>query len=384
MKRSGPRTVLSACRRLWRGGQRIFPALVAIGRPGFDAGADIERQPDCLDSQVQEATGLIKMQQYQEAERILTQALVHHPNQLALLECLARVAQHDERWAEALERWRSLAERWPNYINASAQIANILARTGQCREAEEVLDAALARSPNHPLLVEALARTAQRDGRWLDALQHWQNLSMARPNQVEAWVQRIKVLTKLQRFAEAERVLHTAAQRWPKHPKLIEALAIAARRDLRWSDALAHWQDLTERYPGHINAWVRRVKVLLELQRPDEAKDVLRIAMERWPNHPKMQEARADALESEQRWPEALKCWKSLSNSHPNFAASHVGHHIAICEIRIGRADDAGRSLEEAIGAREEAAVFQRLFGPHAPFIPYYGRQIEDVFRNLR
>ena len=105
--------------------------------------------------------------------------------------------------------------------------------------------------------------------------------------------------------------------------------------------------------------------------------------MERWPDHPKLKEARALALESEQRWSEALTCWRDLATAHPSHAVSHVGQHIALCEIKLGRVGAAGRSLEEAIGAREEAAAFERMFGPYAPYIPYYGMRIEEAFRAL-
>ena len=156
-----------------------------------------------------------------------------------------------------------------------------------------------------------------------------------------------------------------------------------AQRDGRWADALGHWENLTLRSPDQLNGWVRRIKILAELKRPEEAADVLRGALERWPNNPKLNEARALALEGEQRWSEALKCWRKFAVAHPSHAASHVGQHIAMCEIKLGRVGEAGRSLEEAVGAREEAAVFERMFGSYAPFIPYYGMRIEEAFRDL-
>lgn len=231
--------------------------------------------------------------------------------------------------------------------------------------------------------MKCLALAAQQDGRWSDALRQWRDLSAAHPDRADASVNQIKILTKLQRFAEAERMLRDAAERWPDHPKVIEASALAAQREMRWSDALAHWQDLTVRRPGRLTAWVRRIKVLLELRRIEEANEVLGTASERWSDHPRLKETKAHVLESEQRWAEALECWRDLSSNHPGRAASLVGEHIATCEIKAGAVGEAGRSLEEAMGAREEAAAFHRMFGSQARFIPYYGRQIEDDFRDL-
>lgn len=268
-------------------------------------------------------------------------------------------------------------------VGSQLQAANKLLQSRHFEDAESVLTAALTHHPDHPDLVECLARVAQRDGRWADALRHWQSLSAADPDRVEASVSQAKMLTKLRRPAEAEQVMGAARERWPDHPKVIEALALDAQRDKRWSDALAHWEDLTLRRPDHLNGWIRRIKTLAELKRPEEAADLLRGAMERWPNQPKLKEARALALEGEQQWFEALKCWRNLAVTHPSHAVSDVGQHIAMCEIKLGRVGAAGRSLEEAIGAREEAAIFERMFGSFAPFIPYYGMQIEAAFRDL-
>ena len=204
----------------------------------------------------------------------------------------------------------------PNrYVNSQLQIATELLQTRRLEEAERVLNEALTRHPNHPALLDCMARVAQRDGRWADALRHWQTLSAAQPDRAEASLNQIKALTKLQRFAEAEQLLRVVGQRWPDRPRVIEALASAAERDMRWA--------------------------------------------------------------------EALKCWRRLANAHPSHAASLVGQHIAMCEIKLGRVGDAGRSLEEEIGARQEAPVLQRMLGSHARFVSYYGRRIEDAFRDL-
>lgn len=286
-----------------------------------------------------------------------------------------------------LTPWQSDAkadvQRPSGYVKSQLRAATELLQSRRLEAAESVLNEALVRYPDHPDLLECRALVVQRDGRWSDALRQWQDLAATHPDRTEAPVNRVRILTKLQRFAEAEQVLREAVERWPDHPKLIEASALAAQRERRWSDALADWQNLTQRHPGRLAPWVRRIKVLLELRRIEEAEEVLRSASERWPDHPKLKEAKAHLLESEQRWSEALECWRDLSSHHPGHAASLVGEHIATCEIKTGDVGVAGGSLEEAMGAREEAVAFQRMFGSQARFIPYYGRQIEDAFRDL-
>ena len=314
-----------------------------------------------------------------------------------------------------------------NDAEARAQKANRLAGRGRFAEAEAVLTEAAAELPDHPALLEGLVQVAQRRNDWPEVLKRARFLAERHPDLIRGWMMTAKALTELNYFAEAERVLTETAAKWPDHMVPLEARARVAQRQKNKPEALKRWRALAERHPHLVRARIHVAQALLKLHQPKQAKVELAETLTLWPDHvgvrlamvdvllqlgqvaeaeelliatgiqspddpapddpapddPAIMEAWAHLCEHRQRWPEALRRWQALTDRHPDKIGHQTRTHTALCLFKLGRIDDARSIVAEIVGSREEGQVFNDLFGPCAPMVSYYGRQIEDTFRNV-
>ena len=236
-------------------------------------------------------------------------------------------------------------------------------------------------------------------------------------NDAEARVREAKRLAERGHFAEAEAVLSETAAAEPDHPAPLEALARLAQRQRHKSAVLKRWRALAERHPRLVRARIQVAQALLRLHQPKQARAELAEALSLWPDHPGVRLAMVDVLlqlgqldeaegllsetgadspddaavteawaqlcEHRQHWPEALRRWQALSAHQRDKVGQQARSHTALCLFKLGRIDEARSVVAEMVGSREERQVLDDLFGPCAPMVGYYGRRIEDTFRNL-
>ena len=93
-------------------------------------------------------------------------ATAHEESWLAAIAAFERVGKpRDARIA-----YTTFLKRWPENVNASIGLANTYHASGELKEAERVLRAALARDPDSVVVLNNLAQTLSDQGRNLEAL----------------------------------------------------------------------------------------------------------------------------------------------------------------------------------------------------------------------
>lgn len=304
---------------------------------------------DHVAAQVRKAVRQAQMGQFAEAEDNLTKAADDYPDHPGPLRGLASLARLQEDWPKALKCSRLLAERHPDLMHGWILTGKALIKLRYFTEAERVLAVAVAKWPNDAAPMEALARVAQRRRNWPEALKRWRLVVKHHPRLPRARIQVAQILVKL------------------NQPK----------------DAQAELAETFARRPNHIGVRVAMTDVLLRLGQIAEAERLLAGTHTETLDDPVLMDAWACVFEYQQRWSEALKYWKALTFQHGDRSGIRVQSHIALCLFKTGRTDDARSVVAEMVGSEEEGQARNELFGLYAPNISYYGRQIEDSFRNM-
>jgi FkbM family methyltransferase len=108
------------------------------------------------------ADGLLLLGRFEQAEAVVRQGMLVHPQNAKLEERLARIARASGYSANAVQLWTRLMERHPETRSGwiHRRIADALASEGLLQRALAVLDDGLALNPGDSPLLEARARIA--------------------------------------------------------------------------------------------------------------------------------------------------------------------------------------------------------------------------------
>src|ERR1700722_968654 len=159
-------------------------------------------------------------------------------------------------------------------------------------------------------------------------------------------------LLKAGALDEAECLYGAIAQSLPSVPIGYAGLARTAARRRAWSDALTRWDGVIDRFPkqAHPNWPVERAAVLVELDRLDEAEQILRTLIESADTRAAGLAALARLAMRREWWPEALEWSETLRDEggeqrNPQWVAERANALAA-----LGRLDEAERIFREMMG----------------------------------
>ena len=166
-------------------------------------------------------------------------------------------------------------------VAAAADCANALVAAGCLNEAEIIFQALSIGAPNVPAGLVGLARIAMQRQAWVQALASWDDV-IARfgGDSNRVWeAARARCLAQLDCLDEALEIYERLAHEIPDRPAAFIGLADIAARRRSWSQALARWDEVLERFPDHpdLPAWrATRAGILTHLGRSDEAQETFR------------------------------------------------------------------------------------------------------------
>jgi tetratricopeptide (TPR) repeat protein len=224
-------------------------------------------------------TALREMGRWEEAEALLATAVERFPSDLALTAAYASSASRRRDWREALRRWDQVLARSGRATRPpwQAALAEALLQLGHMEKAEAAFRGALRSDPGLGLAEVGLARIAMWQGRWADALAHWDRaLNSAGCSAQRDWhVGRAVALRRLVRYDEADAVLRRLLQIDPgffdARLQLIQLLTAAGKFEAALGETFA---------AGDLPALVaQRIDVLIRLQRLGDARAEFRRAV---------------------------------------------------------------------------------------------------------
>ena len=203
------------------------------------------------------------------------------------LRCVAQQLTEEVAGAAIAARLRDASVApTPDSVAACTQF---LQRVSFISQAEMLFQALAQYYPSVGAGAVGLAHVAMERKSWARALRRWSDVMAAYPNQNQAYflTARARVLSELERKAEAIAILDGVVRDFANLPFGYTALAQLAMRQGQWSEALERWDDVLARFPQHdsnVFSKIGRAVTLLELARYAEAEASLRevIQAEPW------------------------------------------------------------------------------------------------------
>lgn len=184
-----------------------------------------------------------------DAEIVLTETLRLFPSDFAALVAIASVAVEREHWQLALQRWDKVREAFPDRPAGFLGASSALVKLKRSDAAQAVLAEAERRFPADREVAVANAVLATEQGAWPTALERWQRVRADFDELPWGHVETGVALFHLNRFAEAERLLGPATERFPHDARaaIFHAMLATQRRD--WTRALRRWSLARQRFP---------------------------------------------------------------------------------------------------------------------------------------
>ncbi len=218
-----------------------------------------------------------------EAEAALLEGQRQVPGEPALFIDHAELAFDRRDWAESLQRFEAVRERFPQDWRSYRRIAAALRATGRAGEAEAVLLDGQGRHPQQPdlFLDHADLAAAARD--WPEALLRFEDARARFPGLWPPLREIALTYRKMERFADAERVIREGLELFPDEPEVMFAYADHAQWVGEVDEAIERYRAIRERYPHSHLAHFRLACSVGAARRLDEAEAMLIEVMKAFP-----------------------------------------------------------------------------------------------------
>ena len=132
-----------------------------------------------------------------------------------------------------------------DYANA----ARILRAEKRVDDADAMLSDGIERFPEHIGLAIDYCSAAMDRHEWSEALQRWERLQRAFPNELRGYIGAALALRELKKCEEGEARLLAAIDRFPEHPHPPIHYASFAQHRGDLSEALRRWERVRRRFP---------------------------------------------------------------------------------------------------------------------------------------
>jgi tetratricopeptide (TPR) repeat protein len=238
------------------------------------------------------------------------------------------------------------------------------------------LEAGDAVFPSDPRFAIAHAYNAQHCEDWPEAIRRWEAIREHFPDQQVAYTEGAVCLDKAGRYQELEALYGETSERFPGNERATIEFAWLAHHRRDWPTAIARWQTVRERFPGHLTGYLGYAYTLMEANRPADADALLEGGLSDDPNHPELLIAYARQAQQQKDWLEALRRFAIVVERVPARVSGFVGHAEALSQL--GRSDEAQAILRDAVVAFSEDPT---PFAEYARVAARQERYVEAVQR---
>ena len=259
-----------------------------------------------------------------------------------------RVMQHKQDSLNAFQRAQSLK---PSSDEANFCLGLAIIETGDLANAQKFLERAVKIAPNNAAARSALAGLLVRRGDTEGSLKHFRKGAVLRPDDADA---QVNYAMALQSQADHDGAVPHFRRTLALKPDAGDAalgLAISLSALGQTEEAEALFRTFLAARPDFPLALFNLGQLLKGQRRLDEAVVQLRAAAAATKNDPRMVQGLAEALVMAGKADEAIALLKVPVDPKAELAA-----HIGIVQLRMGRFDEAGVTLERVL-ARNPAHV---------------------------
>jgi len=328
-------------------------------------GAEIDFQsslklvPNRLSTLINLSIVLIKLNKFENAEKLINEGLIHYPKNKELLMGLVEI-------------YEKLINHKPDYVEAHVNLGNVYRELNMYEESVAAYNAAIIikpdlgevysnrgnifTNPKSDLADTYLERgNILRDLKLIDkALASYERAIQINSNYAEAHSNRGIALRELKRLEEAIVSYDRAIE---INPDLAEAYlnrGIALRELKLFDEALASYDRAIELDPNLSEAYSNRGNALKDLNRLDEALVSYAKAIDINPNNAEAYSNLGYALQYLNRLDDALASFNQAIEINPDYAQAYSNRGIALQELK--RTDEAINYFDKAISLEPQYA----------------------------
>lgn len=376
-----------------------------------------DQLPDAQIGATVGATLLRQMDRHEESDAVLLQAAAQFPQSEWIAVAYALNAQDVGDAKEALRRWTKVREQFPHNAYAYAASAAALLRLGQADECDALLKDASQRFPEHVdicvhFVNAALFRSdvyaalqrwldlerrfakghavnlqiaslfagqrtddsgaagasinealidAETRGDWPTAVRLGQELSALVPESVSTQLRCFNAYCMSGQRDKADQLLSSVMSRSPKDIRAAVTYAMMAQTQGDWAEAERRWRSL---FAAFADAHVVAAQVgaaLREAGRVQESNDLLRRAIEIWPDAASLRINYAFNADAAEDWTEAVRRWDAASRLLPDDESISYCRGTAIWHANINSGLADGKPAAAAAPRQGAAASEEEL-----------------------
>lgn len=306
---------------------------------------------------------LLQDNRVKEAEEAFKTLREKYPRQPQGFAGLAQAAQRRQHWVLALERWNDCLTKFPQHAPPLwyASKGNALLQLGRIKESEQLYQNLLRSHPEQMQGLAGLAQVAQLRQDWEAALEKWEAVIAAFPQQLNAHIQRGNVLLQLERVEKAEAVFQQAAEKWPELPGPLYGLARVAQYKKKYKLSVKIYHKASERFPENLHVRAEYIRSLLKIFDFDKAHEVYSTTAENVQD-PIFLSTLADIHMAEGNWPAAAKMMHDLCATTPDHLVLRLKQANILIQVSIALVDSS--YMNQAIEVLEQLVAKFPLYLP--------------------
>jgi tetratricopeptide (TPR) repeat protein len=284
------------------------------------------------------------LQRFDEAEALMNEGRTKTPGDMRFAIGLALVARARGDSETASQRWASVRKQFPGVMQSYAMGVEALRDLKRLQEAEALTQQTIARFPEEVLGYMEHARLADLQEDWKQALERW-NVVLTRFDHLSGYTGVAQAMVKFGRYDEADALLTRARVRYPTEPAPSIGLAQSAQARGDVAEAVVRWKRVAQRFPLHAPAVFSTAGALDQLGATADAEEVLRDAVDHFPDEPRALAELGMLLLRRQDFTAAAETFATLRGYFPDHQASYL--HGADALTQAGRPDEAEALREE-------------------------------------
>ncbi len=286
------------------------------------------------------------------------------PDDIRLLHDLARAHEKQQNWPAAERLWRRYITRDDSRWWAYAALAATLRAQQRGTEAEVILRDGAARLPSEPEILAEAARAAEIGGDLPEAMRTWERIIALFPDRWIGFRGKAKVLGHSGRQRDADRLIETHAPLVSSDIDALHDLARLAERRRDWSLAENVWRSFLAANQRSPWAYAALAGALREQSRYPEAEDILRDALQRFPQDIDMPVEAARCAELRGALAEAARHWRAVSALRPRSPRGPLGEAAML--RRQGQIKAADEVILAAVDRLPDEPLLLEAYGRNA------------------
>lgn len=266
-------------------------------------------------------------------------------------------------WWELLRgpRWRRQLELPGKLDPATEPVLSVVlwARTcaglGLPGEAERVLRLALATRPDQVVLLDALGKLMEQQGRYRESIEYFRAIRAARPGLGIALGQ---VLLRQRRFSESEAVLRDLCARRPDSAETLFHLGNTLRVQRKFDEAVSSYRRALQLEPKYVDA-LCNLGITLGLQAQHaESAAMFRTAIALRPDDADLHNNLGIALRDQKQPLEAVAALRQAVQLKPELPEPHSNLGLALKDLGDVAASEAALRKALALSPRSSVTVY--------------------------